>query len=170
MKATTIILVLSTLLTPTLARHVIYPPEESFQITNMTLPDEFGGQNPPTYPSRLVKRETNDCKGSALCPFVNKKSCLKAMEDGYSDTVTYYSETRRTLKNYYVPFMDGYCLAMFTCENPDDYKWGKTGAELKQQFRNIYSVGGCTKCGSDWWWGSCRVTFNYCSARGCHDY
>ncbi|KAF3915014.1 hypothetical protein AA313_de0209197 [Arthrobotrys entomopaga] len=80
-----------------------------------------------------AKRETTDCKGSGLCRLVNKKSCLKAMEDGYSDTVTYYSETRRAIKNYYLPFTDGYCLGMFKCDNPEDYKLGKTGAELKQQ-------------------------------------
>ncbi|EPS40949.1 hypothetical protein H072_5157 [Dactylellina haptotyla CBS 200.50] len=115
--------------------------------------------------SPLMKRETIDCKGSSLCHFLNGDHCRQAFEEGFADSVTYYSEVRRVVIQF--DLFKTYCLAMFTCENPDDYAWGKTGAELKERFRNLKTVSNCEKCGTNWFWGSCRVTLNYCSGKGC---
>ncbi|KAF3933343.1 hypothetical protein ABW19_dt0203137 [Dactylella cylindrospora] len=115
--------------------------------------------------STLERRETIDCKGSGMCKAVVGEWCQKAAQEGFVDSVTYWSETRRVVVVH--PITQSYCLAMYKCENPDDYKWGMSGAEIRQKFRNIYDVGGCKKCGTAWFWGSCRVTLNYCQGGGC---
>ncbi|KAF3919711.1 hypothetical protein ABW20_dc0106681 [Dactylellina cionopaga] len=116
--------------------------------------------------SLLMKRETINCKGSSLCGTLSGSVCRRAAEEGFADSVTYYSEVRRiVIQN---DLIKSYCLAMWHCENPDDYKWGMSGAEIKQRFRNLKTVSNCEKCGTNWFWGSCRVTFNYCSGQGCH--
>ncbi|KAK6336481.1 hypothetical protein TWF696_002031 [Orbilia brochopaga] len=116
-------------------------------------------------PRNLYKRDTIDCKGSGLCGFLNGNHCRKAAQEGFADSVTYFSETRRiVIQN---DLFRTFCLAMYKCENPDDYQYGMPGSEIRQRFRNIKDLGGCEKCGTNWYFGSCRVTFNYCSGSGC---
>ncbi|EPS39062.1 hypothetical protein H072_7161 [Dactylellina haptotyla CBS 200.50] len=69
---------------------------------------------------------TIDCKGSGLCLMVDRFACKRAVNMGFENTTTYYDETRSWKMGQLA-----FCLAMFTCEDEEEYKQGKTGADIK---------------------------------------
>ncbi|KAK6358005.1 hypothetical protein TWF730_007359 [Orbilia blumenaviensis] len=115
----------------------------------------------------LEKRDSWDCKGSGMCSTVPKDACIQALGAFKIDGKTWWSEKRSWVK--YDAFTNGHCLAMWTCGNPADYiSAGNAGVSygynLANKAMSIYNQGGCKRCGSVWFWGSCRFTFNYCSS------
>ncbi|KAF3933619.1 hypothetical protein ABW19_dt0208824 [Dactylella cylindrospora] len=108
-------------------------------------------------------QDNHNCNGSGLCGLINMNLCLRAME-GFADSVTFRSEVRRF--RAVSPGNSSHCLALYKCDDPADYALAPTGAQLKDRFRIIYERG-CTRCGSNHFYRSCRVTFNLCSGSGC---
>ncbi|KAF3289282.1 hypothetical protein TWF970_003062 [Orbilia oligospora] len=115
----------------------------------------------------LEKRDSWDCKGSGMCSTVPQETCLTAL-NAFKTNDIFWKEKRRWVK--YDAFVNGHCLAMWTCSNPQDYvSAGNSGVSrgysLVDKALSIYSKNGgnCKKCGSVWFWGSCRFTLNYCS-------
>ncbi|KAK6501271.1 hypothetical protein TWF481_009112 [Arthrobotrys musiformis] len=114
----------------------------------------------------LEKRDSWDCKGSAMCSSVSQGACYGALSYFKTNEV-YWTEKRAFVK--YDSIANGHCLAMWTCGSVQDYVSAaqagvSQGWFLVHKANSIYNEGGCKKCGSVWFWGSCRFTFNYCSS------
>ncbi|KAK6335882.1 hypothetical protein TWF730_003256 [Orbilia blumenaviensis] len=119
--------------------------------------------------SILQKRDSWDCKGSSSCGLVPQWACRSALSY-FATNEVFWGEKRAWVNYDSVGY--GHCLAMWKCDNPADYVSAaqagvSQGHNLRTKAFTIYHKkseggGGCTRCGSVWFWGSCRFTFNYC--------
>ncbi|KAF3316752.1 hypothetical protein TWF173_001415 [Orbilia oligospora] len=120
--------------------------------------------------SQLERRDSWDCKGSGVCGIhINPESCLQALAK-FNPAVTYRGQVRQFQDNGGARL--GSCFVEYACGKKKDYisaaEYGvSTGQSIRERGKSIYSLGGCKKCGTVWFWGSCRVTFNYCYHKGC---
>ncbi|KAK6513073.1 hypothetical protein TWF506_009236 [Arthrobotrys conoides] len=124
--------------------------------------------------SNLEKRDSWDCKGSSNCGSVKAHACIYALNN-----FLFANKNTRSWDLVWGPIRHwrindnlifGNCLAMYTCGDSRDYESAAragvaTIGNLIAKGQTIYDedLGKCKRCGSVWFWGSCRVTFNYCS-------
>ncbi|KAF3223021.1 hypothetical protein TWF106_000816 [Orbilia oligospora] len=121
----------------------------------------------------LEKRDSWDCKGSSSCGMVKASACIEALEAFLRSNKNNRSWDKvwGPIRHWrsYNSYNTGKCLAMYTCGDSRDYESAAragvaTIGNLMAKGRSIYDeeLGNCKRCGSVWFWGSCRVTFNYC--------